>query len=100
MLYHILNDNNMYTYDPDIFLNEEYYSKTYDTSDILDINLFKNNIKWFTSNFDIEDYEMIKEKNDVIDIFKFKKCLSNEEEEWIRDAFFVSSYILYNNIDQ
>ena len=39
-------------------------------------------------------------KNDVIDIFKFKKCLSNEEEEWIRDAFFVSSYIVYNNIDQ
>ena len=45
MLYHILNDNNMYTHDPDIFLNEEYYSKTYDTSDILDINLFKSNTK-------------------------------------------------------
>ena len=62
MIHHILNDNNMYTHDPDIFLNEEYYSKTYDTSDILDTNLFKSNIKSLTSNFDIEVYEMIKEK--------------------------------------
>ena len=31
---------------------------------------------------------------------KFKKCLSNEEEEWIRDKCFVSCNKLYNNIDQ
>ena len=27
MLYHILNNNSMYTHDPDITFNEEYYSK-------------------------------------------------------------------------
>ena len=27
MIYHILNDNNMYTYDPNIALNNEYYEK-------------------------------------------------------------------------
>ena len=42
MLYHILNDNDMYTPDPEIALNEEYYSKTYDESDILKINLFNH----------------------------------------------------------
>ena len=55
MLYHILNDSDMYRCDPDIALNEEYYSKTYDDSEILKINVFKNNIKSFISNFDIED---------------------------------------------
>ena len=34
MIYHILNDNMMYTYDPDIALNVEYYSKTYDDSSV------------------------------------------------------------------
>ena len=28
------------------------------------------------------------------------QCLSNEEEEWIRDECFVSFNKLYNNIDQ
>ena len=28
------------------------------------------------------------------------ECLSNEEEEWIRDEYFVSCNKLYNNIDQ
>ena len=27
MIYHILNDNDMYTYDPDIAINKEYYEK-------------------------------------------------------------------------
>ena len=39
-------------------------------------------------------------KNDVINISNYNKCLSNEEKEWIRDEYFVSCNILYNNIDQ
>ena len=62
MLYHILNDDDMYTHDPEITLNVDYYSKTYDDSEILKINLLNNNIQPFISNFDLEDYEMNKEK--------------------------------------
>ena len=47
----------------------------------------------------MDNYELNKEKNDVINISKYKNCLSNEEE-WIRDESFVSGTILYNNIDQ
>ena len=42
----------------------------------------------------------IKIKNNLINISKFKKYLSNEEEELIPDECFVSCNILYNNIDQ
>ena len=63
------------------------------------IHLFQNIIQSFTSNFDIEDCEMNKDKNDVINTSKFKKYLSNEEKGWIRDECFVSCNILYNNID-
>ena len=45
MLYHILNDNYTNTHDPNISINEEYYSKRFDYSEILNINLIKNNIK-------------------------------------------------------
>ena len=27
MIYHLLNDNDVYTHDPDISLNKEYYEK-------------------------------------------------------------------------
>ena len=33
---------------------------------------------------------MNKDKNDVINISKFKKYLSNGKEEWIRDECFVN----------
>ena len=48
----------------------------------------------------MEDYEINKEKNDVINISKSKNFLSNEEKEQILGELFVSSNILYNNIDQ
>ena len=100
MLYHILNDNDMCTPDPEIALNEEYYSKTYDDSDIFKINVIKSNIQSFISDFDIEEYEINKDKNNVINISKFKKVLSNEEVERICDEYVLSCHILYNNIDQ
>ena len=71
MLYHILNYPDFYTYDPNIALNEEYFSKTYDDSEMLNINLFKQNIISFISNFHIENYELNNEKNDVINISKY-----------------------------
>ena len=74
MIYHILNDNKVYTYDPDIALNVEYYSKTYDDSgyyskeyndsEMTKINLFKDKTQSFISDFNIEDYKMIKYKNE------------------------------------
>ena len=80
MIHHILNDNDMYTHDPDITINNEYYSKEYNDSEIMKINLFKDYIQSFISDFNIEEYEMNKDKNDAINISKFKKYLSNEEE--------------------
>ena len=41
MLYRILNDLDMYTHDPNIALNDEYYSKIYDNSEILRTHIFK-----------------------------------------------------------
>ena len=35
MLYHDLNNNNMYTHDPDISLNKDYYTQIYDDSEFL-----------------------------------------------------------------
>ena len=66
----------------------------------MEIDLFKDNIQSFISDFNIENYEMNNDKNDVINISNYNKYLSNEEEEWICDECFVSSNILYNNIDQ
>ena len=63
-------------------------------------NLFKDNIQSFISDFNIEDYEMNKDKNNVINLSKFKKYISNKEEDWIRDECFVSCNKIYNNIDQ
>ena len=48
---------------------------------MMKINLFKDNIQSFISDFNIEDYVMNKDTNDVINISKFKKCLLNKEEE-------------------
>ena len=106
MLYYTLNAPDFYTHDPNIALNDEYYSKIYDDSEMLNINLFKNNTTSFISNFDMEHYELSKEKNNVINTPKYKNFKSNEKEEWIRHECFVSSTILYNsttlynNIDQ
>ena len=43
---------------------------------------------------------MNNDKNDVINVSNSNKYLSDKEEEWIRVECFVSSNILYNNIDQ
>ena len=43
---------------------------------------------------------MNKDKNNVINLSKFKKYISNKEEDWIRDECFVSCNKIYNNIDQ
>ena len=70
---------------------------------ILEIDLFKDNIQSFISDFNIENYETNNDnndKNDVINISNNKKYLADKEEERIRDEFFVSSNSLYNNIDQ
>ena len=56
--------------DPKCTINQEYLSKTYDESEILNINIFKNNITSFIFNFDTENYEPNNEKNDVINISK------------------------------
>ena len=64
------------------------------------IDLFKDNIQSFISDFNIENYEMNNDKYDVINISNNNKYLADEEEKWIRDECFVSSNILYNNIDQ
>ena len=66
----------------------------------MEINLFKDNIKSFVSDFNIENYEINNDKNDVINISKNKKYLVDKDEEWIRDECFVNSNILYNNIGQ
>ena len=67
-----MNDPDFYTHDSNIALNDEYYSKTYDDSVILNINTFKNNITSFISDFDMENYELNKEKNEVINTSKYK----------------------------
>ena len=66
----------------------------------MEINLFKNNIQSFISDLNIEGYEINKDKNDVINISKFNKFQSNEEEEWIRDKYFINCNKLYNSFDQ
>ena len=43
---------------------------------------------------------MNNDKNGVINISNYNKCLSNEEEKWIRDECVVSCNILCINIDQ
>ena len=66
----------------------------------MEIDLFKDNIQSFISDFNIENYEMNNDTNGVINISNYNKCHANEEKEWICDECFVSSNILHNNIDQ
>ena len=89
-VYHILNGLEFYEQDPKCIINEEGLSKTYDGSQILKINIFKDNITILISNLDTKNYEInnesnyvvsVKNKNnDVIHISKNKILLSNEEQ--------------------
>ena len=94
-----MNDLELNKQDPKCTINEEYLSKTYDESEILNINIFKNNITSFIFNFDTENYELNNEKNDVINISK-NIFLSNEEEQLILDECSVSNSISYNIIEE
>ena len=66
----------------------------------MEINIFKGNIQSFISEFNIENYEINNDKNDVINISNNKKYLAAKDEEWNRGECFVNSNILYNNIGQ
>ena len=66
----------------------------------MEIDLFKDNIQSFNSDFNIDNFEMNNDKNDIINLSNNKKYFADKEEEWIRDEYFVSSNLLYNNIDQ
>ena len=101
MIYHLLNDNDMYRHDPNIRLNVEYYENKYSDNQILEIDdLFNDNIKSFISDFNIENYEINNDNNNVINISNNKKYLAEKEVEWIRYEYSVSNNLLYNNIDQ
>ena len=43
----------MYTHDPDIAINNKYYSKEYNDSEMMKINVFKDNIQSSISDFKI-----------------------------------------------
>ena len=100
MIYHLMNDNGIYTHDPNITPNDEYYNKKYNNDQILEINLFKGNIQSLISDFNIENYEINNDKNDVISISNNKKYLADKDEQWIQDGCLINSNLLYNNIDQ
>ena len=100
MIYHLLNDNDIYKHDQTIALNEEYYNERYSDDQILEINSLKDNIQSFISDFNIENYEINNNKNDVTNISNNKKYLTDEDEEWIQDECLLNYNLLYNSIDQ
>ena len=94
MIYHLLNDDRIYTHDTNSDPKKEYYNKKYSDDQILAINVFKRNILSFISEFNIKNYKVNNDKNDVINISNNKKYLEEKDEQWIQDECLINSNLL------
>ena len=67
------------------------------------VNIYKNNVSSFILHFGINHYELNELKNDLINYHKYDStysCLSNDEDQLIREECFITTSRLYDKISR